>query len=67
MLRDGGWPIRGGRPGRYGSPEDECDEAEVVRLANVELYARRVSAGLPIFEEPTMDPIGRLVTGGPAS
>ncbi len=67
MSQDGGWPIRGGRPGRYGSSDDECDEAEVVRLANVELYARRVSVGLPIFEEPTIDPMGRLVGGGSAS
>ena len=66
MLRDGGRPIRGGRPGRHGASDDECDEAEVVRLANVELYARRVSAGLPIFEEPA-DALGRLVTGSPAS
>ena len=66
MSRDGGRPIRGGRPGRYGATEDDCDEAEVVRLANVELYARRVSAGLPIFEEP-VDPLGKLVTGSPAS
>ena len=66
MLRDGGRPIRGGRPGRYGASEDECDEAEVVRLANVELYARRVSAGLPIFEEPA-DAVVGLVTGSTAS
>ena len=66
MLRDGGRPIRGGRPGRHGASEEECDEAEVVRLANVELYARRVSAGLPIFEEPA-DAMGRLVTEGSAS
>ena len=66
MSRDGGRYIRGGRPGRYGASEDECDEAEVVRLANVELYARRVSAGLPIFEEPA-DSVGRLVTGTAAS
>ena len=66
MSRDGGRPIRGFRPGRYGVSEEECDEAEVVRLANVELYARRVRAGLPLFEEPA-DSMGRLVTGGPTS
>jgi hypothetical protein len=66
MSRDGGRPIRGCRPGKYSIPEEECDEAEVVRLANVEAYARRVRAGLPIFEEPA-DPLGRLVSGHSAS
>ncbi len=64
MLKDGGRPIRGSRPGKYGLPDEECDEAEVVRLANVEAYARRVRAGLPLFEEPG-GPVGELVTGGP--
>ena len=61
MSLDGGRPIRGSRPGRYGLTEDNGDEAEIVRMANVELYARRVRAGLPIFEEPA-DPLGRLVS-----
>ena len=42
--------------------DDECDEAEVVRLANVEAYARRVRAGLPVFED-SGDSLGRLRTG----
>ena len=64
MSTDGERSIRGRRPGRYGMPEDESDEAEVVRLANVEAYARRVRAGLPLFEEPR-EPVGSMVTGGP--
>ena len=51
MSEDGGRPVRGYRPSRYGLTEDDCDEAELVRLANIQLYAERVSAGLPIFED----------------
>ena len=63
MSVDGGQSIRGCRPGRYGTPEEECDEAEVVRLANVEVYARRVRAGLPLFEDAE-NPLGRMMMGG---
>ncbi len=66
MPQDGGRPIRGCRPGRYGVPDEECDEAEAVRLANVEAYAKRVRAGLPLFEEPP-EPVGRLTASPPAS
>lgn len=52
MPTEGGRPIRGYRPSAFGLPEEESDEAEVVRLANLEVYAKRASAGLPIFEEP---------------
>lgn len=64
MSLDGGRPIRGCRPGRYGTSDEECDEAEVVRLANVEVYARRVRAGLPLFEEPE-GLVDRMMMGGP--
>jgi len=64
MSLDGGRPIRGFRPGTYGTSDQECDEAEVVRLANVEVYARRVSAGLPLFEEPEGS-LDKLMMGGP--
>ena len=49
---DGGRPVRGFRPSRYGFAEEETEEAELVRLENVEVYARRARLGLPIFEEP---------------
>jgi len=62
MSEVGGRSIRGRRPGWYGMSDDECDEAEVVRLANVEAYARRVRAGLPVFED-SGDSLGRLRTG----
>jgi hypothetical protein len=51
MPIEGGRPIRGYRPSVFGLPEDECEEAEIIRLANLELYARRASAGLPIFDD----------------
>jgi len=31
--------------------DEPCEEAELVRLANIEVYAKRASAGLPIFDE----------------
>lgn len=52
MSAEGGRPVRGFRPSHYGLVEEPCDEAELVRLANIEVYAKRASAGLPIFEEP---------------
>lgn len=56
MSDAGGRPIRGYRPSRYGSPEDDEGEgAQEARLANVEVYAKRASEGLPIFKE---DPEG---------
>ena len=51
MLVREEWPIRGYRPGRYGLPEEEDDQAQVTRMANVEIYAKRVKAGLPIFRK----------------
>ena len=57
MPMEGGRPIRGYRPSRFGLPEEECEEAETVRLSNVDTYARRVSAGLPIFEDVETAPL----------
>jgi hypothetical protein len=51
MPTDGVRRVRASRPSRYGPPEPESDEAEVVRLSNLEVYTQRASAGLPIFEE----------------
>jgi len=51
MSDIGGRLIRGSRPSRYGSVDGENDEAELVRLANIELYAKRARAGQPIFED----------------
>ena len=51
MSEYGGRPIRGCRPSRRGLAEEDSDEAELVRLANIELYAKRASAGLPIFDD----------------
>ena len=51
MSTDGGHAIRGSRPSRYGLPEEASEEAEVIRLANIEQYTRRAQAGLPIFDE----------------
>jgi len=49
--------LRGYRPGRYGLPEDASAEAQITRLANVEIYARRVRAGLPIFRKTRDIPV----------
>ena len=56
--------LRGYRPGRYGLSEDASDEAQITRLANVEIYARRVRAGLPIFRKTKDVPVvGRGKSG----
>ena len=49
--------LRGYRPGRYGLPEEASEEAQIHRLANVEIYARRVRAGLPIFRNAKDFPV----------
>ena len=49
-IREEGF-FRGYRPGMFSVPDEEDEQAEVVRLANVEIYAKRVRAGLPIFRE----------------
>ena len=51
MSADGGSSVRGYRPSRFGLPDEQNLEAEEVRSANLELYSKRASAGLPIFEE----------------
>ncbi len=51
MLVREEWPIRGCRPGRCGVPEEGVEEAQSVRMANVEIYAKRAKAGLPIFRD----------------
>ena len=51
MSDFGGRPVRGCRPSYRGSNDEPCEEAELVRLANIEQYAKRASAGLPIFED----------------
>ena len=43
--------MRAFRPSRFTLP-DECDEdAERARLENVEVYAARAKAGLPLFDK----------------
>ncbi len=49
-IREEGF-FRGYRPGMFSVPDEEDEQAEVVRLANVEIYAKRVRAGLPIFRD----------------
>jgi hypothetical protein len=44
--------VRAGRPSRYGGKDLVSEEAETVRLSNLETYAKRASQGLPIFDEP---------------
>lgn len=57
MPMEGGRPVRGYRPSRFGLFDEECEEAEVIRLSNLEVYARRASAGLPIFEDMETTPV----------
>ena len=56
MLVREEWAIRGCRPGRYGLREEGGEEAQSVRLANVEIYAKRAKAGLPIFKDASGSP-----------
>jgi hypothetical protein len=62
MSQEGGRPVRAYRPSQYGLFEEPCEEAELIRLANIEEYAKRASAGLPIFEE-TPEPGASLISG----
>ncbi len=39
------------RPSLFGGSDSANEEAEILRLANLELYRRRASQGLPIFDE----------------
>lgn len=63
MLTREEWPIRGFRPGRCGLPEEDSEEDQMLRMANVEIYAERASAGLPIF----MDAIDSAIGGDKAA
>ena len=56
MSSEGGRPVRGFRPSRLAAAEEPCEEAELVRLANIEVYTKRASAGLPIFDEAVTEP-----------
>lgn len=60
MSADEGRLVRGFRPSHFGVEEEPCEEAELVRLANIETYARRASAGLPIFEDSVELPASLL-------
>ena len=45
--------LRGYRPSQFSVPdEDEVEQgAQIVRLANVEFYAKRAQKGLPLFRD----------------
>jgi len=51
-MIDGGRCLRAFRPSRFSALEEgEYDETtELAKAINVELYAQRVQAGLPLFE-----------------
>ena len=51
MWSDGGRPVRAYRPSLFGMPEQDNEDAEIIRLANLELYAKRARAGQPVFGE----------------
>ena len=51
--------VRAGRPSRYGGIDPVSEEAETVRLSNLEVYAERAAQGLPIFDDPTPAAPGR--------
>jgi len=49
-MINGGRCVRAFRPSRF-SANDECDqEAGKAKAMNLELYAARVEAGLPLFD-----------------
>jgi len=49
-MVNGGRNLRAFRPSHF-SPSDECDEVtERAKAQNMQLYAARVEAGLPLFE-----------------
>ena len=49
--------VRGYRPSQVAPLDEENDEREVVRLANLERYISRAQAGLPIFDDPVSVPL----------
>lgn len=42
--------MRAFRPSQFGRHEDVDDEAEQVKLVNLQQYAQRAQEGLPLFE-----------------
>jgi len=46
----GEYSMRAFRPSHYAEPEMHDDEAAMARQANLEMYAMRAEAGLPLFE-----------------
>lgn len=42
--------MRAFRPSQFGRNDEVDEEAEQVKLENVQLYAQRARAGLPLFE-----------------
>lgn len=51
MSPEGGRVVRAYRPSQLAVVEQDNEEAEVIRLANLEIYAKRVLAGQPLFED----------------
>lgn len=46
-----GRSMKGCRPSRYGGRDTQNEEADIVRLSNLEVYSARARQGLPIFDE----------------
>lgn len=48
----GGRTFRAFRPSCYGRYDDVEEEVQQVKTSRISLYAKRVEAGLPLFEPP---------------
>ena len=59
--------LRGFRPS-YFAPSEECDEGiDREKALNLQVYAARVEAGLPLFERASSPPMtGSTAAGGHA-
>jgi hypothetical protein len=53
-----GHSIRAFRPSHYGQADEYVEEVQLEKLANLEVYAHRAEAGLPLFEDPCGIPGG---------
>lgn len=54
--------MRAFRPSQFGRHEDVDEEAEQVKLVNLQHYAQRAQAGLPLFETRQKMPETKSIT-----
>ena len=49
----GGRTFRAFRPSRFGRQDEVEEEVQQTKVARISIYAKRVEAGLPLFDQPS--------------